>query len=145
MCPLQPLRYIYALIRVKMQACTPYEFERPLYAIVQQLVDIQKKSSDCRFHLLLERNVEHSEHVRSSETRVLFSPTVSFDASSPDALSMAEYFVCALRSLSFIATRRKSTKQRYQLVASLASPTLPIPIWFPGKMYTRGNSDNEAV
>ena len=32
-----------------------------------------------------------------------------------------------------------------QLVASPASSTLSIPIWFPGKMYTRGNSDNEAV
>ena len=91
MCPLQPLRY--SLIRVKMQACTPYDFERPLHAIIQQLVDIQEKSSDCRFHLFLERDIEHSEHVRSGETRVLFSPTVSFDASSPDALSMAQDFV----------------------------------------------------
>lgn len=131
----------------------PTGITKDVDVLVGSLKEIQQKCSTARFHLLMETDLDQFEHIRRGETRVLFSPTISFDSDSAsmESQSRAQELVCALRSVSVLAmamtnSHNLQVSQRHRVTAN--PPTnkdVIVPVWFPGRAYSKATLQNDEL
>lgn len=119
--------------------------------LIRSLHNVQEKCSNGRFHLLLETDIDTIGHIKRAETRVLFSPTLSFSGTTMEGQEKAEELVSALRSLSVMALAvvnscsvRVPSRRRVCATPSDGGE-VNIPHWFPGQAYTKESIQNDDL